>query len=274
MRLLDRLERRFRHWAIPRLTLWIIAGQVFLYILVLTKVNPGFVDRTIFRPDLVLQGEVWRLVSFLFVPPMMSPLFVFFYFYLFYLMGSALEANWGTFRYNMFLLIGTLATICAAFIANIFLPGMPAGNWFLYGTIFLAFAAMYPDFELQIMLILPVKIKWLALLTWLGYFYSFYKGDWMGRLLIVASLLNFFCFFGSAILRRVQTGKRRVADNARQAKLKRTPRHTCRACGVTSLTDPKMRFRYCSMCAGQCGYCSEHIHDHEHVIEGDSQSKR
>ena len=275
MRLLDRLERRFRHLAIPNLTVGIIVGQAFLYILALTKINPGLVENATLFPSLVLQGQVWRLFSFLFVPPNIGPLFAFFYFYLLYMMGTALEVQWGAFRYNMFLLIGALATIGAGFVANLFVPGMPVGNGYLYGTIFLAFAVLNPDFELLIMFILPVKIKWLALLAWLGYFYAFlFVSGWMGKMLIAASLLNFFCFFGGAIYRRLRSGQRKVVEQTRQAKQKRTPRHVCLTCGVTNLSDPKMRFRYCSMCEGQCGYCTEHINDHDHVIEGVTQNQR
>ena len=107
-------------------------------------------DSACIRPT-VLDGEVWRLVTFLFDPPATNLIFAFFFWYLFYLMGTTLETSWGTFRYNVFLLIGYRGVggggICAVLSrgrARI----MPASNGFLYGTVFLAFARLYPDFAM------------------------------------------------------------------------------------------------------------------------------
>lgn len=267
MSLLDRLERRYRRLAIPNVTIGIILGQVFLYAIDYLRINPGLLDRLVLYPDKVLDGEVWRLVTFLIAPPGTNILFALIFWNLFYFMGTALESNWGAFRYNVFLLTGAVATICGALIINQFIPGFPANNAFLYGTVFLAFAVYYPDFQLLVMFILPVKVRWLALFQWCIYGWQFVKGPGMIRIMVAASLLNFFLFFGKDIFRRVRSGQRRVVQQARQAKAKRTPRHVCRVCGVTNLDNPKMRFRYCSMCDGQCAYCEEHLADHEHVVE-------
>ena len=207
-------------------------------------------------PRRVLEGEVWRLVTFVGQPPPMNLVFALFFWYMFYLMGTALENTWGTFRYNVYLLVGWLATVSVSFLQ----PDAPASIGFLQGSVFLAFAYLYPDFQLLLFFILPVKVKWLALLQWIGYFYLMMFGDWMTRLLVLASVGNFVLFFWQDILLRMRAGRRRMAHQAKNIRQANTPRHTCAICGVTDLSDPKMSFRYCSKCIGAPCYCAEHIH--------------
>jgi membrane associated rhomboid family serine protease len=282
---LDRLERRFGRFAIPNLTVILIAGQVFLY--VLSQLPQGIsLERVAFLPDRVLRGEVWRLATFLFTPPAMQPLFVIFYFMLLYTFGSALETHWGTFKYNVFLLTGYLANVAAGFIALAIFrssaPPMPPiehwapvviSNGFLYGSLFFAFARLYPDFVIMLFFVLPVRIKWLALLAWLGYLLAFIDGSWSDRLAVVASIANYLMFFGREHWRQAKHMRRRQEFFVKAKKATAKPRHVCAVCGVTSDESPKMLFRYCSKCAGQQCYCPEHIQDHVHVTEEELAGK-
>ncbi len=270
-RWLDKLERRFGRFAVPNVTVALILGQVLLYIISQNRLD--ILDNAILKPNHVLQGEVWRLATFLFVPPGMNLLFAFFFWYLFYIMGTALEQHWGAFRYNVFLLVGVAATIGVSFLTAQ-TRAAPSSNLFVQGSVFLAFAHVYPDFVLNLFFVLPIKIKWLALVAWLGYGYglvtSLARGDWIVALLIVASVANFVLFFGGDIIGRLRSKQRRRAWETRQRQDKAKPRHTCVVCGITNLTDPKMQFRYCTKCVGQCGYCTEHLHNHEHVTAEES----
>jgi len=258
MRLLDNLERKFRRYAIHNVTLYIILGQVLFFVFQLS--GRFILDRVVLIPDLVLTGEWWRLVTFLFIPPLTNPIFAFFAWYLFYLMGSALENHWGAFRYNVFLLVGYAVTVAVSFLV----PMAAATNLFIGGSVFLAFAFLYPDFTLYIFFILPVKIKWLALLTWIGYAYQVLVGTWSTRLLVLASISNFLLFFGRDIIWKMKTGKRVMATQARQFSGKKEAFHTCATCAKTDISHPGMEFRYCSECGG-LGYCMDHISSHEHV---------
>src|SRR5262245_37903004 len=208
MPVLDKLERALGRFAVPQLTLALIVCQVAVYgMTALQPRGPGVPDPAeplLLVPELVLQGEAWRLVSFLVVPPVTNLLFAFLFWYFLYLMGTALEHHWGTFRFNIYLLVGYLATLGAAFIV----PDQPAGNGFLYGSLFLAFAYLYPDYELLLFFILPVKVKYLALLAWIGYGLGFLFGDWLQRVLILAALSNFLLFFGRDVFRRALAGHR------------------------------------------------------------------
>lgn len=273
MPLISRLESRFGRFAPPNVTLVLIIGQVLCYLVNYggaANGNLGILNRIPLVPELVLQGEVWRLVTYLFDPPRMNILFAFFAWYLFYLMGTTLEANWGTFRYCLYLLLGYLASLTAAFIgfAVFNVQGEYASNAFLYGSVFLAFARFYPDFTLMLMFILPVKIKWLALLTWIGYGFTFLTDPgWLSKLMILAATLNYLVFFGRDIIRNAKQGHRRMQSQAKTLQTNTKLMHECRVCGLSSKDSPRVAFRYCSQCEGQCCYCPEHIRSHQHVGE-------
>lgn len=266
MSLISRLESRFGRWAIPNITTIIIAGQVLLYVMRLARgAQVDVLEKIYFVPSEVLSGEVWRLVTFLFVPPMMVPIFAFFYWFLMYRFGTGLEEIWGTFRYNVFLLVGYLANIASSFVAYSLGYSDFAQNIFLYSTIFLAFARLVPDYTLLVMFILPIKIKWLALLMWIGYGYGLIVGGWMERMLIVASVLNYLLFFGREHYRDLKNSNRKRSFEAKVKAATKAIQHQCEVCERNSENSPKTLFRYCSKCEGQRCYCPDHIHEHEHV---------
>jgi hypothetical protein len=274
MKWIARLERRFGRFAIPNVTLAIILGQILVYV---AGQMPGnnVVDRLWLFRDRVLEGEVWRLVTFIFMPPATNPLFALLAWYLFFLMGSALERFWGVFRYNVYLLIGLLA----AMVVGMSLPGgLPfegshvGSSGYIMASVFLAFAFLYPDFTLSLFFVLPIRIYWLALITWVLLGASFLFGQWADRAMVVATVLNFLIFFGGDLMARLRNRRRRRAFESRVKAGQRSgqPRHRCAVCGLTSHDDPKMQFRYCSQCAGQLCYCMDHLRDHEHVTADDA----
>jgi hypothetical protein len=274
MSLLTKLERVFSRFAIPNLSLYLVIGQVF----VLLSALLGLLDlgHFVLVPELMRQGEWWRLLTMIFLPPppgMFGYLLVAFAFYMFFLMGSALEGYWGEFRFNLFLLTGYILTVAVAFVT----PYQATTNLFIAGSVFLAFAWLNPEFEIALFFILPVKIKWLALFTWLVFAYKFFFGDLALRLQIVASVANFLIFFARDIVQTMRYRKRSMARSARRFAAESAgpeARHRCRICGKTDLTDPQMDFRYCSKCAGDECYCTEHIFQHEHVTASAEPAKK
>lgn len=262
MSILDKLERKFRPFAIPNLTLVLIAAQVIGFVLVTAK--PAQADQMVLIMGRVYAGEFWRLGTFLFVPPTTFVIFLFFELYLFYLMGTALESQWGQVRYTLYVLIAYLATLGAA----AFVPAAQASSGYIGLSVYLAFAYLYPNFELLLFFILPVKIKYLAWLTWIFMFINFATGDWETKALIVSSVANFLLFFGKEILWRVSDGKRRMEWQAKQIKQRSKAFHNCAICGATERSHPKMDFRYCSKCVGSYEYCADHLKTHEHVVLG------
>jgi hypothetical protein len=277
MSLLSQLERRIRRFAVPNLTTILVAGQACL--LIASYLPQGVaLERVTLNPARVIQGEWWRLFTFLFTPPNQRPLLVVFYFLLMHTFGTTLERHWGAFRFNLFILIGWFANVAAAFAASAMLGGydtdlalvdrfapISAPNIFLYSSLFLAFARLYPDFIINLFFILPIRIRWLALLMWIGYGYGIVRGPSIVRLLIIATVINYLMFFGPEHWREMRHGHRRRSFQAKAKKATSTPTHQCRVCGLNSHDSPKTAFRYCSKCEGQACYCPEHIRDHVHV---------
>lgn len=266
MSFLDQLERIFGRFAIRNLGLYLIIGQVFV---VLASMMQLLDQRLLlYVPLLVLQGEWWRMFTFMFVVPVPGTLglvFLVFGWYVFYLMANALEDFWGAFRFNLFLFISYGLTVALSFLT----PGNLIVSSFILTSVFLAFAYLNPDFELLLFFILPVKIKWLALIAWAWTLVRFVRGDLGDRLQIAAVVITFVLFFGADMLRRVTQGRRTAARRAERAAEEAQPRHVCHVCGKTDRTHPDLDFRYCSKCAGDQCYCPEHIHNHAHVVAAD-----
>ena len=250
---INRLERRLEPYAITNLSLFLVIGQTF----VLLTSMMGLIDQSllVLVPAHVLAGEWWRPVSFIFIPPNQGPIFVAFALYLFYLYGTALESHWGPLRYNLFLLTGWILTAGLSFIT----PYWPATNVFIGGAVFLAFAWLNPNFELLLFFVLPVKVKWLALIEWLTYAYFFATRGLPTKLAVTAATLNFLLFFGTDLWRALrQSGRHRQTGALGRAKdnAPSEARHVCVVCGRTELTNPELDFRYSA--DDRC-YCTEHL---------------
>lgn len=265
MDLISKLEKRFGSWAIPHLALYIIAIQAIGVVLLLTN-RAEELDLILYGSGVVNSGQWWRLLSFLMMPTTLSPIWLFFAFYIFYMIGNALERQWGAFRFNLFILNGYLLTVVMAFINQ----GVVITNTYFLGCVFLAFATLFPNIEFRLFFILPVKVKWLGWLTVALYVYAlFIPANGPGaslilgnKLCIIAALTNYLLFFGRDFLNNFKAGKRRKAFQTEQAVAADQPRHVCHSCGISDKNDPTADFRYCSTC-GEC-FCKEHIRNHDH----------
>jgi hypothetical protein len=138
-------------------------------------------------------------------------------------------------------------------------------NGYLYGTIFLAFAYLYPDFTLYIFFILPIRIKWLALVVWISYFIILIFGSLTAKILMIASLANFLLFFFNDILVRIKFAKFKMGNDIKRIKKDKEHIHKCNKCGITDKDDHSMQFRYCSDCSELTCFCMDHINNHEHL---------
>lgn len=280
MNWLDKLERKVERFAIPNLTVYLLIGYVIgfgvMYLM------PEMVGYLTLEPALILRGQVWRLISWVLIPPTTNLISLVFLVLLYYSLGTALERTWGSFRYNVYIFSGLLFTVLAVF-------GLYAFYYFRYGvevplsvigligtnyitmSIFLAFAAIYPNMEVMLYFILPIKMKWMALVYVVLAGYDFINGGIGIRVAIGASLLNFVIFFLSTRNFK-RFGPR---EQARKAKFKKQSRphmtytngahHRCAVCGRTELDDPCLEFRFCSKCNGNYEYCQDHLFTHEHV---------
>lgn len=172
------------------LPLIIAASNAVVYLY--DMVRPGLAAYLVLAPGALYAGEYWRLATFLFVPPPMSPLFLFFWLYLLYVYADALETSWGPFRFTLFYAAGALATMAAGLFPA---PGA-VPNAFLNASLFLAFATLFPDVELLLFFFIPVKVKYLGWATGIWMAWCLGTGDALTRLAVAAALGNYLLFMG------------------------------------------------------------------------------
>ena len=251
MSLLDQLERKFGKFYLPNLLPILLMGQVLVYMALLAEaVEP---QQLMLNGPQVLRGEVWRLFTFMVVPMSMSPLWFMIGLYVTWLMGSALENQWGEFRFSLFLGTAWFLTVLAALLFPVALGTV--SNFYIMGLLTLAFAKLFPEVEFLIFFIIPVKVKYIGWLTWGLYGLTFFAGDLDERLQILAAMGAWVLFFGPEMVRSLQNQKRRKRFQKEAAREEGTPFHACVICGKTDLSHPHVDFRYED---GKC-YCAEYL---------------
>jgi len=277
--LLDKLERKFGRFAIQNLSLYLIISYAFGFII--QMVNADFFAYLTLEPHYVLRGQIWRLFTWVIVPPSTSNIFftlLMLYFY--YSIGTNMERVWGTFRYNVYLFSGMLFTVLGAFLAYaVYLIGSgqtPIGiglyvsTYYVNMSIFLAYAATFPQMQVVIFLLIipvPIRVKWLGIIYGVMLFIEALGRGIVGRIIILASLLNFVVFFLTSRKRMHLHPKQIHRRQVYQREVKKAQpihRHKCAICGRTDETHPELEFRFCSKCNGNYEYCQDHLFTHEH----------
>lgn len=343
MNFLAKLEKKIGRYALPNLALYLIVCYAFGYIIQL--INPQFIHYLSLNPFYIMRGQVWRIISWILIPPGSSNIFFVAIMCLFYWsIGASLERTWGAFYFNVYIFGGILITVISSFVlAGVMCIGVdfdalsttavssyfglesnnPIGilayiyeelypvfriafsTEYINLSIFLAYALTYPDMQVLLMFIIPIKVKWLGIAYGALIIYdiiaNIVNGTWFVSVAIVASLLNFGIFFlltlknkphrsasqkkqskafFKATKNASQPGKQAVHMNhggtyggttsfgnsgAAGADGNAISRHKCAICGRTELTSPDLEFRFCSKCEGRYEYCQYHLFTHEHV---------
>ena len=284
MKFIDKLERKFGRFGIPNLTIYMIVCYVIGYALMI--VNPGILNWLSLEPAYILRGQVWRLVTWVLYPPSTSGVlwFAIAVLFFYYPIGTSLERTIGTFKYTLYILSGVIFTILGAFILYFLLGGnVLVGNvfstYYISLSTFLAYAMCYPDMQVLLMFIIPVKMKWMAIFYVVIVVYEMIQyvmaGAWYLVIPIVASLLNFIIFyFGTKDFSRYNPKEVHRRNEFRRAmepqgRMKSgsgsVTKHKCAICGRTELDDPNLEFRFCSRCNGNYEYCQDHLFTHTPV---------
>lgn len=190
-------------FGIPNLMRVIVIGNVVVYILsMLTAAsNPAALDFLAFNLNGLLHGEIWRIVTFIFYPSSGSPFWLLISLYFYYWIGSTLERQWGTAKFNLYYFSGMLLTVLGTILASIITGNnfiTVAGTTYVNLSMFFAFAMLFPDTTVLFMFFLPVKMKWLAYLDGALFAFDIIRAiglhDWAGVVLPVVALLNFAVF--------------------------------------------------------------------------------
>ncbi len=198
---LRRLERKLGRLSINNLMLIIVGAMGIVYVMdrfIGTATGQSIYSMLVFNKALIAEGQIWRIFTFLFLPPMDNLLFTALALYFYWLIGSSLESEWGSFGFTVFYLLGAVGAIISGLITGY------ATNDYLNMSLFLAFALLNPNYTVYVFFILPIKMKWLALIDGLGIAYSLIFSSNSGRLAIVMALINILIFFAPLCFTRVK----------------------------------------------------------------------
>ncbi len=280
MQFLNKMERKFGKYAIPGLMKYVILCYIIGYVIEYTM--PDLLNLFTLEPYRIFHSfQVWRLVSWVLIPPSSSNLiFVVIMLFLYYQLGNALEQTWGTFRFNLYIFGGVFFTVLGALLLYVIYGvnapvsiGGSFSTYYINMTIFLAFAVSYPDMRVMLYFIIPIKMKWMAIVYAALIGYSFLGSSWGGRVAILASVLNFLIFFAATRNMSGFNPKHRARQKSFQQQVHRAKQarvnpngaiHKCAVCGRTELDNPSLQFRYCSKCNGNFEYCQDHLFTHTH----------
>lgn len=285
---LDRFCRKHPRLTLPGLMRYIVIGNVLVYLLDFFGTNGYPIASSLlgFSADAIAHGQIWRIVTFIFVPLSgQNPIVFALSLYLYYFIGNALEREWGSNKFTIFYLFGVVLNILVGFLVG------GASMHYINLSMFFAFATLYPDLQFLLFFIIPVKAKWLAWFDAAWFALSVLRYLFQGHLLLalipVVAIFNYLLFFATDISNQVSYWRTRAAQKRKQqqyrqayqnpggpkvvnfhdAKTQTKPNylHKCAVCGKTDRTDPQMEFRYCSRCNGYYCYCADHINNHIHI---------
>lgn len=308
--MMSKFERKYGKYAISNLSLYLVIGYVVGYLLEI--ISPNIYGLLTFNPYMITHGQVWRLVTWLLVPPEDLGLLTIIMLILYYQLGQGLEHTWGTYRYNLYMFSGFIFTVVGALAMygilvvlyrTDVLPVTMIKEMYEYGyiemnryfgdiislfvstyyinmSIFLAYAVTYPEEQLYFYFVIPIKMKWFAIVYGLYIIGDIatafkYSSKIIGitvTVLVVASLLNFLIYmivgknrnrFNPNQVKRRHEYKKSI-KSAKPVSYENGARHKCAVCGRTELDSPELTFRYCSKCSGSKEYCEDHLFTHTH----------
>ena len=272
---LDRFCARHPRFGISNLMAYIAIANVALAVLdTFSMGGISLSSMLYFSRDAILHGQVWRLVTFALVPESSGLFYAAVGAYFYYWIGSTLEREWGTAKFNVFYFAGIALNVIYGMVFGY------ASMHYVNLSLFFAFATLFGDMQVLFFFIIPLKVKWLAWVDAALFAWSFLSnllvGNYLLAFLPVVAILNYFIFFWQDFRYLFARAKRRTSPNVinfkkaqKQAKKKAEETHgyihKCAVCGVTDADNPDLEFRYCSKCNGYYCYCMEHINDHVHV---------
>lgn len=282
MNWIDKLERKFGRFGVENLTMYVIICYVVGYFL--AYFNPSLLSMLSLEPALILRGQIWRIITWVIYPPSMSNVlwFVIAIVFFYYPIGTSLERTWGSFRYTLYIFSGILFSVIGAFILYFITGAYGIGSlfntYYISLSVFLAYALSYPDMQILLWFVIPIKMKWMAIVYGVMVLYDMITylrmGLWVYVVPIIASLLNFVLFFFSTRnvqrynpkeVHRRREFKKAVAQSRVNPTTGGITKHKCAICGRTEKDDPNLEFRFCSKCNGNYEYCQDHLFTHQHV---------
>lgn len=260
MHFLHRLERRCPWIALPGLIRYVALFNALVFVLHL--VAPGYESLLTLNREAILQGEVWRLVTWIFIPETFQPFWIFFALLFLWFLGEGLEEALGAFRLTLFYATGMIACTVVALIF-----GSYGANTFLNLSLLYAFATIHPDYKVLFFFVIPLRISWLAILSCCLTAIGTLTEPRAVQAALVITLANYLLFFWPILFfkyRQAREGryKKRETLHPSLKVLKKSPEldasslHHCQICHRTEVTSPDLHFR---VAADGTEYCMEHL---------------
>lgn len=295
------MERKFGKYAIPNLMRYV--AIVYAIGAILQIVNPALLGLLNMDFGAILQGQIWRLVTFVISPPTDGMLFNLLSIYVYYMMGTTLEHRWGTFAFNLYYFLGVIAHILTGILTYfLFGSSFTMGMYYLNLSLFFAFVTEFSETQFLLFFIIPIKAKWLGIIDGI-YFVATIIGGFLFPILpqlsvllirfgvlaippnavaALLSALNYLLFYNlfrkrMRLTRQQKQIRREFRAKVAEAKAVQranasAPRHCCSICGRTEQSHPDLEFRYCSKCEGSFEYCEDHLYTHQHVKKEANES--
>lgn len=291
---MSNFEKKFGKYAVSSLSMKLVILYIIGYVLYF--VRPEIFNYLVLDMTALLNGQFWRVITWLLVPPEVGGnlFFVAIMLYFYYSIGTSLERVWGDYKYNVYIFLGIILTVLSAFLWTLFLrvsgysglelatlTRLGAGyfsTYYINMSIFLAFALTFPEAQVYLLFILPIKVKYLGWIDAGFLIMSMISGNSAERFVIAAALLNVVLLFirsrswmslSPGQVRRRQKFRRSVAEGKKSVQGK-TSIHRCAICGRTEKDGDTLEFRYCSKCEGGLEYCQDHLFSHVHVKKGET----
>ena len=267
---LDKLEARHPNWALDGLMRYISLLMILIFILNRMGLLPY--ELLVLNGPAIKAGQIWRLFTFLLIPTSLNAFFLIFELMILVMCADGIEAVMGSFKLTMYYFFGAFFLIVASLID----PMVQFNSYYLYLTLFFGYATLFPNQELLFMLIIPIKIKYLAYLSGIFVILDFISVPLFGKITIFLTVANYVIFFGIPALKgiRYERAQRIRRENYEKAATPEVEayRHKCAICGRTDVSNPELVFRYCT--CSQCGpdgvaFCQEHLKEHKASLTGE-----
>lgn len=294
-----KLEKKFGRFAIKNLSLVLIICYAIGYAIEL--LFPELFNYLTLDPYAIVHGQVWRIVSWIIIPPPTNIYLAVFTLLFYFSIGTTLERTWGTFQYNLYIFSGMFFTVLGSFLMMAFCYIFRSGDiavmggeiyfrylsmffstYYINMSIFLAFAATFPDHQVLLMFFIPIKVKWLAIADVVLLVYDMISGvmssaemGFVYPFVIGSSLLNFIVFFFTTrnyirmnrSQRKMHREYKKRAKEEQRAAYYGATKHKCAVCGRTENDGDNLVFRYCSKCEGNYEFCQDHLYTHIHYVK-------
>lgn len=152
-----KIKRFFRNIALENLMTYIAASMAIIFVGDLF--TGGMLSQFLaFNKAAIMEGQVWRLITFLMLPQTGSPIWIVFSVYFYYFIGKETENEWGSHNLTMYFLLGAVLLIISGFVTGY------TDASYLYFSLFLVYAHLNPHHRFMMFMLIPIEAKWMAVI--------------------------------------------------------------------------------------------------------------